>query len=63
LGTKVVKKELNYLSSKGWEKVGRQQLGSTPYKQEIDPRGGFHKSWAHSIKQRAHPNLVENAII
>jgi hypothetical protein len=27
----------NYLASKRWEKVGRQEFGSTPYKQEIDP--------------------------
>jgi hypothetical protein len=33
-----MKKELNYLASKRWEKVGRQELRSTPYKQEIDPR-------------------------
>jgi hypothetical protein len=32
-----MKKELNYLSSKRWEKVWRQELRSTPYKQEIDP--------------------------
>jgi hypothetical protein len=32
-----MKKELNYLSSKKWEKVGRQELRSTPCKQEIDP--------------------------
>jgi hypothetical protein len=32
-----MKKELNYLASKGWEKVGRQELCSTPYEQEIDP--------------------------
>jgi hypothetical protein len=37
LGTKVMKKELNYLASKRWEKVDRQELGSTPYKQEIHP--------------------------
>ncbi len=24
--------------------------------------GGFHKSWAHGVKRRAHPNLGENAI-
>jgi hypothetical protein len=34
---KVMKKELNYWASKKWEKVGRQELRSTPYKQEIDP--------------------------
>jgi hypothetical protein len=28
---------LNYLASKSWKKVGRQELFSTPYKQEIDP--------------------------
>jgi hypothetical protein len=32
-----MKEELNYLASKSWEKVGRQELRSTPYKQEIDP--------------------------
>ena len=26
-----------YLASKRWEKVGHQELRSTPYKQEIDP--------------------------
>jgi hypothetical protein len=34
-----MKEELNYLASKRWEKVGRQELHSIPYKQEIDPRG------------------------
>jgi hypothetical protein len=24
--------------------------------------GGFHKSWVHSVKHRAHSNLGENAI-
>jgi hypothetical protein len=33
-----MEKELNYLSSKRWEKVGHQELHSAPYKQEIDPR-------------------------
>jgi hypothetical protein len=33
-----MKKELNYLASKKWEKVGRQELRSTPCKQEIEPR-------------------------
>jgi hypothetical protein len=28
----------NHLASKRWEKVGRQELRSTPYKQEINPR-------------------------
>jgi hypothetical protein len=32
-----MKKELNYLALKRWEKVGRQELRSTPYKQEIHP--------------------------
>jgi hypothetical protein len=32
-----MKKELNYLSSKRWEKVGLEELRSTPYKQEINP--------------------------
>jgi hypothetical protein len=27
-----------YFASKRWVKVGRQELGSTPYKQGIDPR-------------------------
>jgi hypothetical protein len=31
-----MKKELNYLASKRWEKVMRQELRATPYKQEID---------------------------
>jgi hypothetical protein len=34
-----MKKELNYLALKRWEKVGRQEFHSTPNKQEIDPRG------------------------
>jgi hypothetical protein len=25
-------------------------------------RGGYHKSWAHGVKRRAHPNLGKNAI-
>jgi hypothetical protein len=33
-----MKKELNYLASQRWEKVRRQELRSTPYKQEIDSR-------------------------
>jgi hypothetical protein len=33
-----MKKELNYLASKRWVKVGRQELHSTTYKQEINPR-------------------------
>jgi hypothetical protein len=37
LGAKVMKKELSYLASKRWVKVGRQELRSTPYKQEIHP--------------------------
>jgi hypothetical protein len=37
LGAKVMKKELNDLASKKWEKVGRNELRSTPYKQEIEP--------------------------
>jgi hypothetical protein len=32
-----MKKDLNYLASKRWEKVGCQELRSTPYKQEKDP--------------------------
>jgi hypothetical protein len=38
LGLKVSKKELNYLASKRKEKVWCQELRSTPYKQEIDPK-------------------------
>jgi hypothetical protein len=34
-----MKKELNYLASKRWEKVGRKELHSTQYIQEIDPSG------------------------
>jgi hypothetical protein len=37
LGAKVMKKELNYLASKRWVKVGRRELRLTPYKQEIHP--------------------------
>jgi hypothetical protein len=33
-----MKKELNYLALKKWEKVGRQALRSTLFKQEINPR-------------------------
>jgi hypothetical protein len=36
-----MKKELNYLPSKRWEKVGRQELRSTSYKQEIHPKTLF----------------------
>ncbi len=57
-----MKMKLNYLASKKWEKVGRQELSSSPYEQEIDPWGGFHKSWAHGVKRKGHPNLGENAI-
>jgi hypothetical protein len=57
-----MKKELNYLASKRWEKVGHQELCSTPYKQEMDPRGGFYKRWAHGVKGETHPQLGENAI-
>jgi hypothetical protein len=32
LGAKVMKKELNYLASKRWEKFGHQDLRSTHYK-------------------------------
>jgi hypothetical protein len=39
LGAKVMKKELIYLSLKRWGKVGRQELRSTSYKQEINSRG------------------------
>jgi hypothetical protein len=28
----------------------------------LDGWGGFHKSWAHVVKRKAHPNLGENAI-
>jgi hypothetical protein len=37
MGTKVMKKELNYLASKRLEKVGRQELHLTSYKQEMGP--------------------------
>jgi hypothetical protein len=47
----------NYFTSKMWEKVGRQELGSTPSKQEMDPRGAFQKSWAHDVKRKAFSNL------
>jgi hypothetical protein len=36
-----MKKKLVYLASKGRDKVGHQELRSTPYKQEIDTRGQF----------------------
>jgi hypothetical protein len=36
-----MKMQLNYLTSKKWEEVGCQELPSTPYEKEIDPRGGF----------------------
>jgi hypothetical protein len=42
-----MKKELNYLASKKWEKVGRQELHSTPYKQEIDP-------WSKGLKNEKY---------
>jgi hypothetical protein len=29
---------------------------------ELKSWGGFHKSWAHGLKRKAHPNLGENAI-
>jgi hypothetical protein len=32
-----MKRELNYLASKRWKKIGHQELRSTPYKQEINP--------------------------
>jgi hypothetical protein len=25
-------------------------------------RGGFHKSWVHGVKRKAHPNMGENVI-
>jgi hypothetical protein len=34
----------NYLASKSWEKVGRQELRYTPYIQEIDPWWN-NKTW------------------
>jgi hypothetical protein len=43
LGAKFMKKKLNYLALKRWEKVGNQELRSTPYKQEIDPWYWFKK--------------------
>jgi hypothetical protein len=36
-----MKKELNYLASKSWVKVRRQEWRSTPYKQEIHPGVDF----------------------
>jgi hypothetical protein len=57
-----MKKELNYLASKRLEKVGRQELSSTPYKQEINRWDGFQKSWAYGVNHRVHPNLGDNAI-
>jgi hypothetical protein len=45
-----MKKELNYLASKKWEKVGRQELRSTPYKQEIDPRFLFYTEFIFPFK-------------
>jgi hypothetical protein len=48
LGAKLIKKELNFLASKRWEKAGRQELHSTPYKQEIDPWCLIHN--AHLMK-------------
>ncbi len=51
LGAKVMKKELNYLASKRWVKVGRQELRSTPYKQEIDP-------WCHKSNHHLPPSCV-----
>jgi hypothetical protein len=32
------------LASKRWEKVGRQELPSTPFKQEIDPTEGNYSN-------------------
>jgi fatty-acid desaturase len=41
----------NYFASKRWEKVGRQELHSAPYKQEIDPwckaKANFFSSWVY----------------
>jgi hypothetical protein len=52
-----MKMELNYLASKKWEKVGRQELRSIPYEQEIDP-------WSY-MPQPVHPglNLKENLVM
>jgi hypothetical protein len=38
---------------------GSQKLSSPLLKLSM---GGFHKSWAHGVKCRAHPHLGENAI-
>jgi hypothetical protein len=37
-------------------------LRCVPKFYEIHTGGGFHKSWAHGVKWRVHPNLGENAI-
>jgi hypothetical protein len=47
-----MKKELNYLASKRWEKVGHQELCSAPYKQEIDPRSSNSKWPKGQLKKR-----------
>jgi hypothetical protein len=41
LGTKVMKKELNYLALKRWIKVGRQELRLFPINKKSTP-GGLH---------------------
>jgi hypothetical protein len=28
-----------------------------------DLKGGFHKSWAHGVERKAHPNLGENVML
>jgi hypothetical protein len=48
LGAKVMKMELNYLASKKWGKVGRQELLSTPFEQEINPWSQFFKAFIFS---------------
>jgi hypothetical protein len=55
MGAKVMKKELNYLASKRWEKVGRQELRSTLCQQEIDPwmrgcKSQFEDQSQHSMQ-------------
>jgi hypothetical protein len=47
-----MKKEFNYLASKRRDKVGRQELRSTPYKQEINSRWTIFVIWAiFKVKQ------------
>jgi hypothetical protein len=39
----------NCFISKRWQKVGRQELPSTPYKQEIDPRATSYQQKISAI--------------